>query len=141
MLRGFLVVCLVLSLLDAHRLFEVSESVASAFDVEDVAVVEESVEDGGGEDFVAGEEFGPVADAFVGGDEDAASAVAVGDHAEEEAGFLSGHVSGHPTLALRGHLLSRTRLRFFRVRFAYSGGDLGEAVGAGAGVRGGARGR
>ena len=49
--------------------------------------MQQAIEDRGGEDLVAGEEFGPVADAFVGGDEDAAAAVAVGDEAEEEAGF------------------------------------------------------
>ena len=54
-------------------------------------MVEQAVENGGGEDLVAGEEFGPVADALVGGDEDAAAAVAVGDEAEEEAGVEAGH--------------------------------------------------
>ena len=55
--------------------------------------------------------------------------------------LVARYVKGRPTLALRGHLLSRIRVRSYRVRFAYSGGNLGEAVGAGPSVRGGARGR
>ena len=57
-----------------------------------MAVVQEPVENGGGEDLVAGQELGPIPDAFVGGDEDAAAAVAVRNHAEEEAGLLPGGV-------------------------------------------------
>ena len=72
-------------------MLEVAETVAAALDVEDVAVVEEPVEDGGGEDLVAGQEFGPVLDAFVGGDEDRAAAVAIGHEAEEETRLGAGH--------------------------------------------------
>src|SRR5690606_4573315 len=50
-------------------------------------------------------------------------------------------VRGRSTLALRGHPLSRTGLIARRVRFAYSGGERGEAVWAGPGGCGGARGQ
>ena len=39
---------------------EVAQPVAAAVDVDDVHVVEQAVEDGGGEDLVAGEDLGPV---------------------------------------------------------------------------------
>ena len=53
---------------ELQRLLEVPEPVAAALDVEDMGAVEQAVEDGGGQDLVAGEELGPVADALVGGD-------------------------------------------------------------------------
>ena len=64
-------------------LFEVAEPIAATLDVEHVTVVQQSIEDGGGEDLVAGEHLGPVADALVGGDQDAAALVAVAHHREE----------------------------------------------------------
>src|SRR5262249_46566125 len=59
-----------------------SEPVALAPDVEDVAVVEESVEDGGGDDRVT-EHLAPLGKALVGGQDDAAALVASGDQGEE----------------------------------------------------------
>jgi len=53
--------------------------------------VQQAVEDGGGERFVAGEQFGPFADRLVGRDEDGAATVAVGDEPEEQAGLVAGH--------------------------------------------------
>jgi hypothetical protein len=61
-------------------LFEFAQPVAAAADVEDVAAVEQPVEDRGGEDLVAGQDLRPVADAFVRRDEDAAAPVAVGEY-------------------------------------------------------------
>lgn len=49
---------------------ELAEAVGAAVDVDDVHVVEQAVEDGGGEDFVAGEDLGPVAHVLVGGQDD-----------------------------------------------------------------------
>jgi len=51
--------------------------------------MQEAVEDGGGQHLVAGEHLGPVADAFVGGDDRRALAVAVADQPEEQAGVGS----------------------------------------------------
>ena len=79
------------SLPQADGLLEVAESVATALDVEHVAMVQEPVEDGGGEDRIASEQLRPVLDALVGGDEDGASAVAVAHEPEEQARFGPGH--------------------------------------------------
>jgi hypothetical protein len=57
--------------------------------VDDVHVVQEAVEDGGGEDLVAGEDLGPVADVLVRGEDDRAFLVAGADQSEEEIRFLS----------------------------------------------------
>lgn len=70
---------------------ELPQPVASALDVEDVAVMQEPVEDGGGQDLVAGEDLRPGLDALVGGDDDRALLVAVGDQAEEQRGILAAH--------------------------------------------------
>jgi len=58
------------------------ESVAVALDVDDLAVVQQPVEDGGGDHGIP-EELLPVGEAFVGGDDRGASLVAVGDELEE----------------------------------------------------------
>jgi hypothetical protein len=63
--------------LHAERLFEVAQPIAAAFDVEHVGFVQQPVKDRGGEHFVAGEQFGPVADRLVGRNQDRAAAVAV----------------------------------------------------------------
>ncbi len=68
---------------------EFAQAVAAAFDVQDVAGVEQSVEDGGRDGLIAGQHLGPVADALVGGDEDGPALVAVRDQAEEEVGVLA----------------------------------------------------
>lgn len=47
-----------------------------------MAVVQEAVEDGGGEDVVAGEHLWPLADALVAGDDGGSFLVAVADDAE-----------------------------------------------------------
>jgi hypothetical protein len=62
-----------------------SEAVALAADVEDVAVVEEPVEDGGGDDRVA-EHLAPLGEALVGGQDHAAALVASRDQGEEGGG-------------------------------------------------------
>lgn len=64
---------------------------SQALDVEDVAVVEQTVEDGGSEDLVTGENLWPVSEALVDSDQDAAVAVAVGNEAEKETGLLAAH--------------------------------------------------
>jgi hypothetical protein len=56
-----------------------------------VTVVEQTVEDRGGEDLVAGQDLGPVTDALVGRDQDAAAPLAVGDQPEEQARLLAAH--------------------------------------------------
>ncbi len=56
----------------------VLEPVAGAVDGDDVAVVEEPVEDGGGEDFVT-EDLAPFAEGLVRGEDDRALLVALGD--------------------------------------------------------------
>ena len=50
-----------------QRLFEIAQPVASPFDVNYVRPVQQAVEDGGGKDLVAGQQFRPVAHALVGG--------------------------------------------------------------------------
>ncbi len=72
-------------------MLEVAEAVAASLDVEHVTMMQQPIEDGGGEDLVAGQELRPVLDAFVGGDEDRAAAVAIGDEAEEETRLGAGH--------------------------------------------------
>ena len=46
---------------------EIAQPVASALDGEDMGAMEQAIEDGGGQHLVAGKQFGPVADALVGG--------------------------------------------------------------------------
>src|SRR6266496_3410814 len=58
---------------------------AGPVDGDDVAVVEEPVEDGGGEDLV-GEDLAPFAEGLVAGDDDGAFLVAAGDDLEDEVG-------------------------------------------------------
>jgi hypothetical protein len=48
---------------------EVAQPVAAALDLEDMGAVEQPVEDSRGQHLVAGEQFGPVTDALVGGDD------------------------------------------------------------------------
>jgi hypothetical protein len=49
------------------------------------------------------------------------------------------HVRGRRTVVVSGQPVSRSVLSFFWVRSGYLGGERGDAVGAGAGVRGGPR--
>ena len=65
-----------------------------ASDGQDVAVVEQAIEDGGGDDGVA-KDVAPLADAPIVGEEDRASFVLSGYELEEEMGgvFLEGQVS------------------------------------------------
>lgn len=65
-----------------------SEAVAVAFDAQDRRVMQESIEDSGGDGVVA-EEFGPLTDGFVGGADGARALLAVGDDLEEVVGFGS----------------------------------------------------
>src|SRR5712691_12226980 len=62
---------------------------AGPVDGDDVAVVEEAVEDGGGEDLV-GEDLAPLAEGLVAGDDDGAFLVAAGDDLEDEIGVVAG---------------------------------------------------
>jgi hypothetical protein len=62
---------------------EVAQAVAASFDVQDVAGVEQSVEDGRGDGLVASKHLGPVADALVRGDENGSALAAVGLLARE----------------------------------------------------------
>ena len=61
----------------------VLEPVARAVDRDDFAVVQEAVEDRGGEDFVA-EDLAPFAEGLVRGEDDRALLVALGDHLEDQ---------------------------------------------------------
>ena len=61
---------------------------AGAFDDDGVAVVEEAVEDGGGDGGVAVEDGGPLFVGFVGGQDDGAAFVAGADHLEEQVGSV-----------------------------------------------------
>lgn len=54
-----------------------------ALDVDDLAVVKEPVEDGGGDDGIP-EEFLPIGKAFIRGDDGGTALVAVGDELEEQ---------------------------------------------------------
>src|SRR5829696_5682374 len=64
----------------------VFEAVAGAVDVDHVAVVQQSVEDGGGEHVVA-EHAAPFGEALVGGDDHGAAFVSTGDELEDHVGF------------------------------------------------------
>ena len=46
-------------------MFQVPEPVAATLDVEDVAVVQKAVQNGRGEDLVAGQDLGPVSNALL----------------------------------------------------------------------------
>src|SRR3954454_18771462 len=60
-----------------------SEAVALAFEADDVGVVDESVDEGGGDHGVA-ENLAPGFEAAVAGDDDRALLVAAGDQGEEQ---------------------------------------------------------
>lgn len=80
------------SSLESDRLFEIPKAIAAPLDAEHVAVMEQAIEDGGGQALVAGEQLWPVLDALlVGGDQDRAAAVAVTDQAEEQARLAAAH--------------------------------------------------
>ena len=64
------------------------QSVAVALDIDHLGVVEEPVEDGGGEDVVA-EDVAPFGEGFVAGDDHGAAFVAAGDELEDHVGFGS----------------------------------------------------
>ena len=64
----------------------VLHAVAGAFDHDGVAVVEESVEHGGGDGGVAVEDGGPLFEGLVGGQDDGAALVAGADDLEEQIG-------------------------------------------------------
>ena len=61
----------------------VAEAVAVAFEGDNVGVVDESVDHGGGDDVVA-EHLSPAAELLVGGDDEAGVFVAGGDELEEQ---------------------------------------------------------
>jgi hypothetical protein len=63
------------------------ESIAFSFDVEGGGVMEETVQDGGGQDLVV-EDLPPVQEALVAGDDEAGPFVPADEEAEEEAGLL-----------------------------------------------------
>ena len=60
--------------------------IAGAFEDDGVAVVEQAVEDGGGNGGVAVEDGGPLFEGFVGGQDDGTAFVAGADDLEEEIG-------------------------------------------------------
>jgi hypothetical protein len=62
------------------------ESVAVALDVDNLAVVQQPVEDSGG-DYGIPEELLPIGEALVGGDDGGTALVAVGDELEEQIRF------------------------------------------------------
>ncbi len=64
----------------------VFHAVALGFDEDGFGVVEEAVEDGGGDGGVAVEDGGPLFEGFVGGEDDGALFVAGADDLEEEVG-------------------------------------------------------
>jgi len=61
----------------------------AAIDLDDVAVVQQTVEDCGRQDLVPGQHVRPVPDPLIGGDHRAAPLVAVADHLEQEVGISS----------------------------------------------------
>src|ERR1700722_10011636 len=65
----------------------VFESVAVSFQSNDVGVVDEAVDHGGGDGVVA-EDLAPPAERLVGGDDEAGPLVAAGDELEEQVGGL-----------------------------------------------------
>ena len=66
---------------------EFAEPIALAVDVDDRDVVEQTVEDGGGQDLIAGKDFWPVPHMFVRREQDRAAFVTGADEAEEEIRF------------------------------------------------------
>ena len=68
---------------------EFSEPVATPVDEDDVDVVQQSVEDCGGQDLIIGEDVGPVPDVLVRGQDDGALLVACADESEEEIRLLA----------------------------------------------------
>ena len=77
--------------LHTQCLFEIAQSVAAALDVQDVSPMQKSIEYGGGQHLIACHDLGPFPDGLVGRDQHRASAVAIGDEAEEEAGLCPVH--------------------------------------------------
>jgi hypothetical protein len=74
--------------LGLQELVELAEPVAAPVDVDDVHVMEEAVEDRGGEDLVTREDLRPVAHVFVRGQDDRSALAACADQPEEEVGLM-----------------------------------------------------
>ena len=66
------------------------ETIAVAFNVDDLAVVQQAVQDSGGDHRIA-EQLLPVAEAFVGGDDVGVFLVAVRDELEKQISLLAVH--------------------------------------------------
>ena len=66
----------------------VLHAVAFAFDEDGLGMVQEAVEDGGGQGAVVVEDLGPVFEGSVGGDDDGALLVALADDLEEQIGAV-----------------------------------------------------
>lgn len=71
----------------SQGLLQIPQSVAAALDVDDMCVVQQPVQNGGGQRFVTGQQLAPVAHALVSRDQDRATAIAVGHQPEEQAGL------------------------------------------------------
>ena len=92
--------------------------------VNDLAVMQESVEDGGGDDGIA-EEFLPVGEVLVGGNDGGASFIPVGDELEEEVCLLAGNRE-IPNLI---HKPSGVQVRLFDFRWRTRGDIHGKGKG------------
>ena len=75
--------------MELEKSVQLAEAIAAAVDVDDVHVVEQPVEDRRGEDFVGGEDLGPVADVLVGGQDNGALLISSAHETEEEVGLVS----------------------------------------------------
>ncbi len=69
-------------------IFPVFHAIAGALDDDGFGVVEEAVEDGGGDGAVVVEDGGPLLEGLVGGEDDGAAFVALADDLEEEVGAV-----------------------------------------------------
>lgn len=74
-----------------RRPLQLPEPVAAPLDVQHVAAVQQPVQDRRGQHFVTGQQLGPVPDPFVGGNQHAATLIAVADQAEEQRGLQAVH--------------------------------------------------
>jgi len=90
---------------------QLTDAVASSVDVDEVHMVQEPVEDRGGQDLVAREDLGPVPDVLVARHHDGALLVACAHQTEEEIRLVAVERSRWRTHAPDSCLESRSRAR------------------------------
>jgi hypothetical protein len=110
-----------------------AESIAGALDLDDLGVVEQAIEQGGGDDLVA-EDVAPFAEAAVGGEDHGAALVAGVDELEEQVGAAGGDRQVADLVDDEESIAGNEADALLELSFALGLGQGGDDVGKGAEV-------